>query len=64
VSAEALRYPNTSDHTVGISTDGYHCSDMIGLEGTVSASVGKVQALGLEAMARWLPQFKTKHLKH
>jgi hypothetical protein len=60
VSAEGLGYPNTTDHPVGLSTDGYHCSDLITREGTASVSVHRVQQQGLAALARWLPQFKTK----
>lgn len=62
VSAEGLSYPNTTDHTVGLSTDGYHCSDLLTRESTASASVRRVQQQGLAALARWLPQFKAKQV--
>lgn len=57
LSADGLDVQNTSDRIVMLS-DGFHISDLYTANGVVDASVARVQQAGMEALARWVSEWK------
>ncbi|KAI0048182.1 peptidase S28 [Auriscalpium vulgare] len=58
VSSPFTYVPDTPEQSIGLSEGGFHCSDMITLEGQCDASVLAVQKKGLAAIARYLAEWK------
>lgn len=62
VSADGTAFPSTPQQPIAVG-DGFHCSDMSTLDGTIDPTIKAVQTKALQSIHGWLQGFKPSKRK-